>query len=185
MYASGVKQLAFEFADEPRAVVQIVPQPVQNGFGCIFRGDYIWWHSHNSATCTSDPAQSDTFLKCSPYQIGDAYEEHIIQRVSVQDTRQYGWVWVLKLREPDYDNESLKWFWEDLKPKPRPTSCEHCGCHGEEDVNGDNYLYDVPPVEGSFGDALKEPQRAWVLCWTCKEEHVGYWRRMVASAESA
>lgn len=181
-----MKQLAFEFADEPRAVIQIMPQPIQNGWGCIFRGDYVWRHSTFSSTCTNNPATSDTFLKLSPYQIGDSYEDYMIANVSVQDTRQYGWVWVLKLREPDYDNENLKWFWEEFKPAPgRPTECEHCGCHGDEDEEGDNHLYDVPPIEGDFGEAVQEPKRAWVLCRDCKEEHVGYWRRMLASAESA
>lgn len=182
----GVKQLAFEFADEPRAVVQMMPQPVRNGWGCVFRGDYIWWHGPHSATCTSDPSLSDTFLKCSPYQIGDAFDDHVIEHVSVRDTRTLGWVWVLKLRSFVYDAEPPSLFWDDLKPAPgRPTQCEHCGCHEDTDPEGDNYLYDVPPIEGDFGPAVREPQRAWVLCGSCKEEHEGYWRRMVASAESA
>jgi hypothetical protein len=40
----------------------------------------------------------------------------------------------------------------------------------------------VPPIEGDFDDPIKEPKRAWVLCGECKEEHEGYWRRMLRSA---
>jgi hypothetical protein len=181
----AVKQLAFEFADEPRAVVQMMPQPIQNGWGCVFRGDYIWWHGRHSATCTSDPSQSDTFLRCSPYQIGDAFEEYVIESVAVRDTRQLGWVWVLKLRSFVYEQESPELFWEDLKPPPgRSTVCEHCGCYEDKDPDGDNYLYDVPPIDGDFGPSVLEPQKAWVLCWDCKEEHVSYWGRVLTSVSA-
>lgn len=178
-----MKQLSFAFAGGPRAVIQIMPQPIKSGWGAIFKDDWVWNYGRHCSVCTNHPETSDGMLKSSPYQVGKTYEDHIIVSVRVVDTRAYGWCWLLELREPDLDD--LEWFWEDAQPAPaRPTECEHCGCVGDPDEEGDNYLYDVPPIEGDFDDPVTEPRRAWVLCWDCKEEHVSYWNRMLTSASA-
>lgn len=171
-----MRQLTFEFSDEPRAVIPFSPQPIQNHMGCVFRGDWVWWHGLTGGTSTNDPTRSEGFLQASPYQINGVHDGLVIRHVSVQHTRQDGWVWVLRLSPVDYEKDPPETFWALHTDKPRPTSCEHC----LSQENANHPLLDVPPIKG-FN--TYSTCRTWVLCEECKEEHEGYWKRVLASCE--
>ena len=144
-----VEQLAWPWLDR-RAVVPMDPQvfKVEWWMGLAIPGlgpQWAWQNDERSSATLvmTNPAMSDSLIKRSPFQPGQAFDlQNVVERVEVRNTQSQGWVWVFFLR--DFKEDDLEAYWSLLRPKrPEPEEKDEDGDTGPMRMRRTDFSLDV------------------------------------------